>query len=164
MTRRHWKTFVRHTCAWRLVWRAQSVPQWKCVTKPEDGSEPNGSGLKCKEEENSWRILRTASSAAPWFSGRSERRSYSLKVKLRPRLEPSVVGDEGPALDTALDGILPSAQEQKPEENPGRWKPQNVQKCAYVFKNKYLIWYGDFIHRPTDETHHQVLEMLFTRF
>lgn len=30
---------------------------------------------------------------------------YSLKLKFRPEL--SVIGEEGPALDTALEGMLP---------------------------------------------------------
>lgn len=34
---------------------------------------------------------------------------YSLKLKLRPEL--SVMGEEGPALDTALEGMLPSSKE-----------------------------------------------------
>lgn len=40
-----------------------------------------------------------------WFSKQT---AYSLKLKFRP--EDSVIGDEGPALDTALEGMLPSEQ------------------------------------------------------
>lgn len=46
---------------------------------------------------------RTEEEKSLWFT---EEPAYSLKLKLRP--DGSVVGEEGPALDTALEGMLPS--------------------------------------------------------
>lgn len=57
----------------------------------------------------------------------SRRRVYSLKLKLTPEL--SVIGEDGPALDTVLEGTLPChrgrlgglREVSEPEEERGCW-------------------------------------------
>ena len=60
---------------------------------------------------NSAHILLQISRSCLCFS------AYSLKLKFRPPV--SVMGDEGPALDTALEGMLPSKQENQTQKSIG---------------------------------------------